>query len=161
MNALVTGGTSAVNGLSMLNPQRWGGANGRTQLVPTQKGNEVIFAGPEITEKEEEFQNEKADFPSSTLQSPVTSIRSEAVTPLSTPKTGSKETASFDRLQLLISLDTALELIHADRESLKRTETFAKYPGKYGHKVREAIEEIFILMLKAASDRHIAPGFRM
>jgi recyclin-1 len=52
-------------------------------------------------------------------------------------------------------------LIHADRDALKRTETFASYPGKYGHRVRETIEEIFILMLKATADRHIAPGFRM
>ena len=73
----------------------------------------------------------------------------------------SKGTSSFDKLQLLVSLDIALELIHADRDGLKRTETFANYPGKYGHRVRETIEEIFILMLKAAGDRHIAPGFRM
>jgi recyclin-1 len=79
--------------------------------------------------------------------------------PLELPET---ETASaFDKLQLLVSLDTALELIHADRDALKRVETFANYPGKYGYRVRETIEEIFILMLKAAGDRHIAPGFDM
>lgn len=60
---------------------------------------------------------------------------------------------------MLLSLDVALELIHADRESLKRVETFQYYPGHYGHKVRETIEELFILLLQALSDRHICPGF--
>lgn len=60
---------------------------------------------------------------------------------------------------MLLSLDVALELIHADRESLKRVETFQDYPGHYGHKVRETVEELFILMLQAMSDRHICPGF--
>lgn len=66
---------------------------------------------------------------------------------------------SFDRLELHLSLDIALELIHADRESLKRVETFQDYPGHYGHKVRETIEELFILMLQALGERHIYPGF--
>jgi recyclin-1 len=78
-------------------------------------------------------------------------------------KTAAKEsdTTAFDSLQMLVSLDTALELIQADRDSLKRVETFARYPGKCGSHVRDAIEEIFILMLKSAGDRHIAPGFRL
>lgn len=66
---------------------------------------------------------------------------------------------SFDELDLLLSLDTALELIHADREALKRCETFKDYPAPFGHRVRETIEELFILMLQAMGERHIAPGF--
>lgn len=62
-------------------------------------------------------------------------------------------------MDLLLSLDTALEIIHADRESLKRVETFAAYPGTYGHRVRDTIEEIFILLLQAMGERHISPGF--
>ncbi|KAH9919236.1 uncharacterized protein B0H18DRAFT_1028639, partial [Fomitopsis serialis] len=58
--------------------------------------------------------------------------------------------AAFDKFDLLLSLDIALELIHADRESLKRAETFSGYPGQYGHRVRDTIEEIF---------RHVKPGF--
>lgn len=65
----------------------------------------------------------------------------------------------LDKLELLLSLDTALELIHADRESLKRAETFSGYPGHYGHRVRDTIEEIFILLLQALGERHIRPGF--
>ncbi|KAG9099335.1 F-box protein: endocytic membrane traffic, recycling ReCYcling 1 [Ceratobasidium sp. UAMH 11750] len=73
--------------------------------------------------------------------------------------TTSAPTAAFDDLDLLLSLDTALELIHADREALKRCETFKEYPAPFGHRVRETIEELFILMLQAMGDRHIAPGF--
>lgn len=63
------------------------------------------------------------------------------------------------QLDLLLSLDVALELIHADREALKRIETFAAYPGHYGHRVQDTIEEIFVLMLEALGDRHISPAF--
>ena len=155
VNAIVTGSTQAVSGLSMLNPQRWAGTNGRGQLVKQEDAkSEVIFDTPMINEKEE------VDTPS-TLHLPGESaivVKRPASTRAMTPMPDAK---SFDSLQLLISLDTALELIHANRDSLKRAETFAKYPGKYGHRVREAIEEIFILMLKAAGDRHIAPGFKV
>lgn len=65
----------------------------------------------------------------------------------------------FDKFETLLSLDTALELIHADRESLKRAETFSGYPGTYGHRVRDTIEEIFVLVLQALGERHIKPGF--
>ena len=66
---------------------------------------------------------------------------------------------AFDKLDLLLSLDIALELIHADRESLKRAETFSGYPGQYGHRVRDTIEELFVLVLQALGERHIRPGF--
>ncbi len=71
-----------------------------------------------------------------------------------------KPESVFDKLQLLVSLDTALELIHADRESLKRVEAFRGYQGKYGKKVQETLEEVFILLLQSIGTRHIAPGFR-
>jgi recyclin-1 len=67
--------------------------------------------------------------------------------------------APTHQLDLLLSLDVALELIHADRESLKRVETFAGYPGHYGHRVRDTIEELFILMLQALGDQHVSKGF--
>lgn len=38
-------------------------------------------------------------------------------------------------------------------------ETFAGYPGHYGHRVRDTIEELFILLLQAVGERHIGPGF--
>ena len=154
VNAIVTGSSQAVSGLAMLNPQKWAGSNGRGQLLRhgDEKG-EVIFDTPAIDEKEENDSTSSLQVPSLMATAGRSFSASRSTTPM-------PDTKSFDRLQLLVSLDTALELIHADRNSLKRAETFAKYPGKYGHKVREAIEEIFILMLKAAGDRHIAPGFR-
>lgn len=62
-------------------------------------------------------------------------------------------------MDLLLSFDVALELIHADREALKRTETFIGYPGHYGHRVQDTIEELFILMLRALGEQHVTPGF--
>lgn len=62
-------------------------------------------------------------------------------------------------MELLLSLDVALELIHAARESLKRVEIFAAYPGHYGHRVRDTVEETFILMLQALGERHVSRGF--
>ncbi len=156
VNAIVTGSTQAVSGLAMLNPQKWAGSNGRDDMVKQDpEKTEVIFDGAALNEKEE------IDASSTTLQLPHTATGMPKTPGSGRPLSPIPDTKSFDRLQLLVSLDTALELIHADRDSLKRAETFANYPGKYGHRVREAIEEIFILMLKAAGDRHIAPGFRM
>jgi recyclin-1 len=169
VNAIVTGGTQAVNGLAMLNPQKWtGSTDTRGQLVKQEDGG-VVFEIPsaEDEDEKEKAKEEQKQRPASlSVTSPnltvPSSISVNSRTPASTrPASPMPDPKSFDRLQLLVSLDTALELIHADRDSLKRCETFAKYPGKYGHKVREAIEEIFILMLKAAGDKHIAPGFRM
>lgn len=153
VNVLVAGSNTAVSGLSMLNPQKWAGNTGARVI---KEGNqEVVFDIPaeiqEVKEKEELDEKRASITPSDTPN------------PAKTPNLGERQSGedNFDRLQLLVSLDTALELIQADRDSLKRCETFAKYPGKNGPKVKEAIEEIFILLLKAVGDRHIAPGFRV
>lgn len=69
------------------------------------------------------------------------------------------DTVTANQLDLLLSLDVALELIHADREALKRVEAFAGYPGHYGHRVRDTIEELFILMLQTLGERHVTKGF--
>lgn len=177
VNAIVTGSSHAVQGLSMLNPQKWVASTANTSSKGTQGkmiNGEVIFDGPapedldvmekgeQVPEKDEVDMLAAANGDSLQVPGTETSKSSRSVTPLpsgtATPDGGQDE---FGRLQLLVSIDTALELIHADRESLKRTETFAKYPGKTGSKVVEAIEEVFILLLKAVGDRHIAPGFRM
>ena len=80
--------------------------------------------------------------PNTALQSPVTTAA-----------------ASWGTLDLFLSLDVALEFIHADRESLKRVDAFAAYPGHYGHKVQDTIEEVFILLLQSLAERHLKPGF--
>jgi recyclin-1 len=71
----------------------------------------------------------------------------------------STTTADVSSLELLLSLDVALELIHADREALKRCDAFGGYPGHYGHRVRDTREELFVLFLDALSARHLTPGF--
>lgn len=76
---------------------------------------------------------------------------------LELPGRHTAETAQ--QLDLLLSLDVALGLIHTDREALKRIETFASYPSHYGHRVQDTIEEVFVLMLEALGDRHISPAF--
>ncbi|WVQ84674.1 hypothetical protein IAT38_006829 [Cryptococcus sp. DSM 104549] len=175
MNAIVTGGSQAVSGLAMLNPQKW---TGRGQLVKgegKEGEGDVVFevdekdtvegegdvqekdAGAVVDEKEEMEEVKEALDTNLTVPSHDLHPNGSGTNTPHPPE----EDKSFDRLQLLVSLDTALELIQVDRDSLKRAETFAKYPGKTGHHVREAIEEIFILCLKAAGDRHIAPGFRI
>ncbi|EIW71948.1 recyclin-1 [Tremella mesenterica] len=150
VNAIVTGGSQAVNGLSMLNPQKWGGANGRPQLVKQEDGEVLMETSVAEDVNASETTEEVLPPPSSQPNGKDSS-----------PTIASTDRKAFDRMQLLVSLDTALELIHADRDSLKRAETFAKYPGKCGHRVRETLEEIFILLLKATGDRHIAPGFKI
>ncbi|BGO99805.1 Recyclin-1 [Rhodotorula toruloides] len=86
---------------------------------------------------------------------PLSSAPSSASTPPPRPATRSR----FDRLQLLLSLDTALQLIQADRDSLKRIQTFIRYPGTYGRKVRDAIEEVFIVLLQVLGENHVCPAF--
>ncbi|WVF72932.1 hypothetical protein IAT40_007750 [Kwoniella sp. CBS 6097] len=163
VNAIVTGSTQAVSGLAMLNPQKWTGSTSRGQLVKKDEADgDVVFAVPEADSADQDT-NEKGDGDSPAINEKRDSTIS--VTPSESSKVEASpnpnENSSFDSLQLLVSLDTALELIQADRDSLKRAETFAKYTGRAGVRVKEAIEEIFILMLKAAGDRHIAPGFRI
>jgi recyclin-1 len=178
VNAIVSGSTHAVSGLAMLNPQKWVGNNQVAEKG--QRGHmvngEVVFdqnvvATPDdYDEKRSVVNAEDGKDDVDNLGDAVDrlgvpdrlAVPSTPGTPL-TPGAGPSPTtmAAFDRLQLLVSIDTALELIHGDREALKRAETFAKYPGKSGTKVYEAIEEVFILLLKAVGDRHIAPGFRV
>ncbi|KAF8549297.1 hypothetical protein OG21DRAFT_1500508 [Imleria badia] len=67
--------------------------------------------------------------------------------------------ASIEALDLLLSLDVSLQLIHATRDAIKRLEAFAVYPGATGTRVRETLDEAFCEMLGALGARHIAWGF--
>ncbi|KLO12724.1 hypothetical protein SCHPADRAFT_829144 [Schizopora paradoxa] len=175
-------GNAAVQGIGMLNPQRWaygGGAPGMKRTESAYKRDfgeddgEMIF---EIGDDEEEGVNNQAvkpslDIPpissgSSSIRSvsPAPSTTSTAVASLNTNSDSTTlqrnaSTLSFEQMELQLSLDIALELIHADRDALKRLETFASYPGNYGHRVRETIEEVFILLLRSMGERHVCPGF--
>ncbi|GAA5820686.1 hypothetical protein JCM3770_001451, partial [Rhodotorula araucariae] len=81
-------------------------------------------------------------------------VPSDAAVPAAPRRAG-----RFDRLQLLLSLDTALQLLQADRDSLKRIQTFLRFPGTYGRKVRDAIEEVFIVLLQVLGEKHVGPAF--
>ena len=66
--------------------------------------------------------------------------------------------ASVEALDLLLSLDVSLQLIHATRDAIKPLETFAAYPGTTGTRVRETV---FCEMMGALGARHIVWGFGM
>ncbi|KAJ8519438.1 hypothetical protein ONZ45_g3641 [Pleurotus djamor] len=156
--ALTTGGTAAVQGISMLNPQRWGGGGttpgeeGYSRNLSQDRGGLFEIGDDEDDISEKSKANNRSSVASTlTVSSASTSTAATAVS--------SKEFTANVNFDLLLSLDTALELIHADREALKRVETFAGYPGHYGHRVRDTIEELFILFLQALGDGHVSKGF--
>ncbi|KIM27716.1 hypothetical protein M408DRAFT_70929 [Serendipita vermifera MAFF 305830] len=145
---------SGIAGISMLNPVKWGSGNADTThalegyVTPlanedppdTAGGGGYIKAGQGATAK--------------ASSSPA-------------PTTMGKDLPALD---LFLSLDVALELIHAARDSMKRLESFfppppphgksrAGFPGPAGRKLRETLEEIFILLLIALRERHLDPGF--
>ncbi|KAI5480581.1 f-box protein pof6 [Pseudohyphozyma bogoriensis] len=95
----------------------------------------------------------------SSSEATTTSLPGTSTTSLSSTPTKDLKSGRFDRMQLLLSLDTALQLIQADRDCLKRIQTFIRYPGTYGRKVRDAIEEVFIILLQTLGEKHVCPGF--
>ncbi|KAG2131018.1 exocyst complex component Sec10-like protein [Suillus clintonianus] len=122
-------GTGMVQGIAMLNPQRWVGGTGSVNNAKEY----ASFGGAE---------GEAAIF--------EIALSTSATKPTLAPT---------ENLDLLLSLDVALQLIHADRDALKRLETFASYPGQYGIRVRETIEEAFCEMLGVLCNRHLEKGF--
>jgi len=116
-------------------------------------GGELSFFPPQCHSK-----NGEPTAPPSLSLSHTTTETPDSAT-INTAGTANSSTGGANSLDLLLSLDVALEVIHADREALKRVETFAEYPGHYGHRVRDTIEEIFILMLSALREGHMSKGF--
>jgi recyclin-1 len=158
--ALVTGGTAAVQGIAMLNPQRWVGGNSSIAVgsdIPYSR-NLVGTINKMETEDEEDVERPSTLTQDRTLRLLWAELISSSDIILETPQHPHVADTTH-QLDLLLSLDVALELIHADREALKRIETFAAYPGHYGHQVQDTIEEIFVLMIEALGDRHISPAF--
>lgn len=89
-----------------------------------------------------------------------------------------------DNFQSLISIETAMQLIQADRECLKRVQTFTGYSksgsqrysrcsrltsrtdplarciaGDVGLRVKRVIEEIFVILCQTVSANHLTPAF--
>ncbi|KAH0583281.1 hypothetical protein H2248_011156 [Termitomyces sp. 'cryptogamus'] len=178
--AIVSGGTAAVQGIAMLNPTRWGGSaggggkysggvsktgwgasgNGSVYKVSEVEGSTVFEVGDADEDVHEKTQLADEKEPDVRTQSGPRASPSPTIISSATSRTlVSSSSALENKLELLLSLDVALEVIHADREALKRVETFAGYPGHYGHRIRDTIEELFILMLSALGDEHLRKGF--
>jgi len=142
---------AAVHGIAMLDPRRWGGAgqvNGSNLKEGYTKGTDspaVVLWEGELEDSLEASSEHGEDDATPTTRS---------VSPQPRPH-------SYDYLQLLLSLDVTLELIHTTRESLKRVETFRGYPGTYGVRVRETIEELATELLGGLGERHVRSGFEL
>ncbi|KIJ07871.1 hypothetical protein PAXINDRAFT_173216 [Paxillus involutus ATCC 200175] len=213
-------GTGVVQGIAMLNPQRWmgsGGSGGASVVdAAPRKGYEsfggdgaLFEVGEDEGEGDEEVENkgngedvkggtvgtaedearwgefaggqpmnetQEAGIDGARLSlSQSTSIRStsdavstskEVTSPARSTKARERKPSSSpstrpstEALDLLLSLDVSLHLIHAARDAIKRLETFASYPGTTGTRVRETLEEVFCEMLGVIGSRHIAWGF--
>ncbi|KIK68229.1 hypothetical protein GYMLUDRAFT_154488 [Collybiopsis luxurians FD-317 M1] len=176
---LVSGGTAvggaAAQGIAMLNPQRWGGTSSSDihdgYKRHNEEGNEMMFEiGPDEDDEDDDHINGTGISPFSSLSNekqrpsslsgpaPPSATSLSSATPLSA-NTLSQTQNQIDQMDTLLSLDVALELIHSSRDSLKRLETFSGYPDRVGERVRDTIEEVFILMLQALGDGHIKKGF--
>ena len=133
----------------MLDPRRWGGAgqdNGSGMREGYTKGtdstNVVLWEDEDQHDASSEQGDDDTTTPATTSSSPRP-----------------RRLFSYDNLQLLLSLDVTLELIHAAREALKRLEIFVSYPGTYGVRVRETIEEVAGELLGVLGERHVRNGF--
>lgn len=132
----------------MLDPRRWGGAgqdHGASMREGYTKGTDSANVVLWEDEDQPDASSEKGD--DMTIPAPTSS----------SPQP--RRLISYDNLQLLLSLDVTLELIHAVREALKRLEIFVSYPGTYGVRVRETIEEVAGELLGVLGERHVRNGF--
>ncbi|KAF8652821.1 hypothetical protein AX16_004144 [Volvariella volvacea WC 439] len=155
------GMNAGTQGIAMLNPQRWGSSN----VAEAGYGGLGGEGGGRIGDEDDGEDNAVGVSKSSTraslssMDKPRLSSSSERNTVSGTGNGNAKTENEEEKLELLLSLDVALELIHADRDALKRVETFAGYPGHYGYRVRDTIEEVFILMLGYLGEQHVEKGF--
>ncbi|KAH9169530.1 exocyst complex component Sec10-like protein [Lactarius sanguifluus] len=142
-----------VHGIAMLDPRRWGGAgqvNGNGLKEGYTKGTDSTA----VVLWEDE--------PEDILEEVTSELGEDAAAPTTTSASPRPpRLRSYDNLQLLLSLDLTLELIHGTRDSLKRVEIFVGYPGTYGVRVRETIEELATEMLGVLGERHVRNGFEL
>ncbi len=139
---------AAVHGIAMLDPRRWGGA-GQENGTGMREGYTRGMDTADVVLWEDEDNPDATNVQGDDTATPATTS--------SSPQP--RRLHSYDNLQLLLSLDVTLELIHAARESFKRLEIFVSYPGTYGVRVRETIEEISGELLSVLGERHVRNGF--
>ncbi|BGP48295.1 F-box protein: endocytic membrane traffic, recycling ReCYcling 1 [Rhodotorula kratochvilovae] len=174
VNAITYGGTAVIDTFAQLGTQLAGaGAKTPASAAPTPPSEEPVAAAPAATAAvvAGELESSAAAWggdgnavggPRRLSVDAIGVISLDGA--LSSPTGASAPAAPrragrFDRLQLLLSLDTALQLLQADRDSLKRIQTFLRFPGAYGRKVRDAIEEVFIVLLQVLGEKHVGPAF--
>ncbi|KAG6380058.1 exocyst complex component Sec10-domain-containing protein [Boletus reticuloceps] len=167
-------GTGVVQGIAMLNPQRWVG-----------NGGAVEAAGVGEDDDEPEDADAEGSIARGSEEGSVSvgvSIEDEAgwgeIAECQTrgnagagPDTGafdasgvSKRTGSTSDVASTKAATTLISTKDASRfgctiHAMKRLETFAAYPGATGTRVRETLDETFCQMLNALSTRHVAWGF--
>ena len=153
-------------GIAMLNPQRWGGGTAAgAGNGPSGGGgySKTLFNVDEGSEEEEDTHGDGEGHltPKGVPANPTSPSHHEITspTPLVPPTQPSPTLTSTANLDLLLSLDLALNLIHLSRSSLKRVESFSGYPGHYGTRVRDTIEEVFIALLFVLGEGHVVRGF--
>jgi len=162
VNAITYGGTAVIDTFAQLGTQLSGAGTAGGSGVRAPSGPATRAAAP--------VESSAAAW-GGDGSAPRLSVDASGVVSLSDGAAASSSSASldraatprpagrFDRLQLLLSLDTALQLLQADRDSLKRIQTFLRFPGVYGRKVRDAIEEVFIVLLQVLNEKHVGPAF--
>ncbi|CDR98706.1 hypothetical protein, partial [Sporisorium scitamineum] len=116
-----------------------------------------VDAGVQAAEWNANGSSKTSELTSSTRPA-TTTTQSETV---AEPTSAEPDRSRFARLQLLLSLDTALSLIQVNRESLKRMEAFMVYPSSSanGRRVKEEMEEVCLSLFQVLGEQHIAPGF--
>lgn len=65
----------------------------------------------------------------------------------------------LESIKTLFSLEVALDLIQAARESIERTALFVMFEGQTGEEAKEQCELIFVSLLESLGFRHIQHGF--
>ncbi|KAK9481380.1 exocyst complex component Sec10-like protein [Lipomyces japonicus] len=65
----------------------------------------------------------------------------------------------LDSIRTLFSLEVALNLIQAARESIERTALFSLFEGQTGDEAKEQCQLIFVSLLESLGFRHIEHGF--
>ncbi|CAG8529642.1 9743_t:CDS:10 [Funneliformis caledonium] len=67
--------------------------------------------------------------------------------------------AKLDKMQQMLSLETALQMVHVNKDSLRRVSAFVGYPDKMGFRIKETLESVFVILLQTLGPLHIKPGF--
>lgn len=178
VNAITYGGTAVIDTFAHLGTQLSGGAAGGTGAGAGGSGTRTPSAARPGGAAAAAGESSAAAWGGEAATAPRLSVDASGVISVSDGTTtaaaassssslleagggtsASRAPGRFDRLQLLLSLDTALQLLQADRDSLKRIQTFLRFPGTYGRKVRDAIEEVFIVLLQVLNEKHVGPAF--